>query len=362
MASHIAAKEELARMASEARARASAPAAAGAGAGAAGAGAGAVPKTGIDFSKYTVYFTGILAGEDEHTVFTGNLNEYPSTAKVSSYVEDGKILKSIQRTTIPFKDFKSNVQEILKAKYCGGNVNPEYIMGDGETEGVFDSNPIRLVLKGPGPYPKTTRSGTILEEAVGFLIGRPAPSDGRGVRKRNGAYVEIICAMPGLGTELLKYFHKLVVAAGLGDFVKLSSLANVITLYPNLGYDFRKSCYDDPISLPNTLKKKTPENPTGRNFKSNPPPKATPEAYEDKTYLDFMYELHKAGLTVKEKDCPIGISKPDFAKHDCAVDGFSMAKCDLRDAAPPRTAAGGGRRRKTRGRRGAKRSKTYRRH
>lgn len=308
----------------------------------AAAAAGTVKRPGLDLSKYTVFFTGVFNDEDEKLVFTGTLNEFPGTAKVSGVAKGGITKKSRKLATIEFDEFKAHVAAAIEANYCGGNVAPSYILGDSTKEGVFDSNPIRLVVKGPAPKAHPTRGGKIAENmSVGFLIGRQV-KEGRGSSARTGVYLDVVCAMRGIGVELLSYFHKLVVAANLGDFIKLSSLANVITLYPKHGYKFKKDCFSgrDAISLPESFR--------SRDFTKDPPPINTESAYKDAQYMDFMHGvLHKEGLTVKkEKGCiDTSISKAQFESDDCAEDGFSMAKCDLSDV--PK--AGGGRKsRKTR--------------
>jgi hypothetical protein len=125
----------------------------------------------------------------------------------------------------------------------------------------------------------------------------------------------------------MNFFHTFAFDNG-ARFVKLSSLANVLTYYPTMGYQFKKTCAGAPLAtLPATL--------AGRNFKARPAPVDTPAAYEDKDYMDFMYDtLYKvADLGVRDathcKDRPPTLTRAQFGDetHDCAQDGFTMIKC-----------------------------------
>jgi hypothetical protein len=242
-----------------------------------------------------------------------------------------------EETDLARSDLETSI--VGAAGLCGINVARTYLM----ERTVHTANKIVLVIS--EDYITMRRRGDAsIPTAKGFILANPMTLDGAA-----GYYIDIVCAARGFGGKLMNFFHTFAFDNG-ASFVKLSSLANVLTYYPTFGYEFRKTCSGPRLAtLPATL--------TSRNFKARPAPEDTPAAYEDKDYMDFMYNtLYRvADLGVRDaahcKDRPPALTRAQFGDetHDCAQDGFTMIKCSR----------GGGARRRTRRSRG-KRSKTHR--
>jgi hypothetical protein len=250
--------------------------------------------------------------------------------------------ESSEETDLARSDLETSIAS--GADLCGTNVAREYLMG----RTAHHKNKILLVLSEDNITVRG-RGDDRIPTAKGFILANPTAIDGV-----SGYYIDIICAARGFGGKLMNFFHTFAFDNG-ARFVKLSSLANVLTYYPTLGYEFRKTCAGPRLAtLPATL--------TGRNFKARPAPKDTPAAYLDKDYMDFMYDkLYKeANLGVRDaahcKDTPPALTRAQYGDetHDCAQDGFTMIKCS-RGGGARRT------RRNSRGRRSS-RSRNTRRH
>lgn len=203
-------------------------------------------------------------------------------------------------------------RRILKdRKYCGSNINDEYLVEHLSK----DENPYLLVLTG------IQKTKDAVPKSKGFIIAHQSIKDGK-----TGMYLDVICTDKGLGKILLNFFEYFVLTHLSLKFVELSSLANVLTYYPKFGYEFRKICKGDPLA---TLSDALVARTTARV----PAPPDTTSSYNDKDYMNFMYDvLYKtADLGVRTtEDCkrrkPF-LSKDEFKKRDCAQDGFTMMKC-----------------------------------
>jgi hypothetical protein len=320
----------------------------------------ATATAGIDYSKFQVFFTGVFEDQDKDLVFAGHLGQDPSSATVT--LNNGK--KSAQRATITLDQFKEYMKRLVKSGVCASNVNDQYIFGNKSKSvpGIFDTNPIRVVLFGP-PVSTHRLTRTALNEIrekgglpVGFLIGRFV-EEGRGAAKKKGVYIDVICSFKEaqIGTRFLQYFHHLMAHLDV-DFVTLSSLANVVTFYPRLGYEFRADCKEGTPALDKSaleafglVSARRPKGPDGKATW----PQDTPEALADADYLTFLHHLHKSGLTVNKEGACLDTHMPKeaFAKTMCAIDGFKMAKCSLSAERASRLAGGRRTRRHRRSRR-----------
>lgn len=210
------------------------------------------------------------------------------------------------------------------ASFCGTNVSDSYL----ERQLPHRVNPMLFVLSMSNIVIRK-RGDSSAPESLGFILAR---------EKDSGVYLDIICTAPKFGKLLLDFFHKYIFEHPEFDFVKLSSLANVLTLYPRFGYEFRKTCDGAPLTkLSSTL--------ATRNFREKPAPVDTLAAYEDKDYMDFMYDtLYKAtdlGVRAEEncKNRSIVLTREQYGseKHDCAQDGFTMMLCRKGKAGGRRT-------------------------
>jgi hypothetical protein len=286
---------------------------AGAGAAAAGAGAGAATASGL-----YVYFTALSGSPRSAPIFVADI---------------GAGWTSGEKTDLTRSDLEKEI--IKNAGLCGTNVSETYLRDNLP----YSKNSILLMISSD-KITLRARGDSSVPSCNGFILARflelPPPD-------KKGVYLDIICAGKGLGGKFLAFFHNFVFDNG-ANFVKLSSLANVLTYYPKLGYNFRKSCAGEPLQvLPPTLSE--------RDYKVKPMPADTYVAYGDKNYMNFMYDkLYKeSDLGVRNaEDCkktPRDLTRVQFKMRDCAQDGFTMMKCTR-----------GGRRKVSRRTRRAKRS------
>jgi hypothetical protein len=316
-------------------------------------------KGGIDFSKYTVFFTGLglVPDEDKDAILSGKLSEDPGAALITTTAEGEK---SNKRLAIDLATFKSEISKLVHSGVCSLNVRPGYIVGKG---GIFDTNPIRVLVYGPPtPSMRLTREMRADLEATGvlpiaFLIGREQSEGGR-----RGIYIDVICSYKEsqIGTRFLQYFHRIVALLGY-DYIKLSSLANVVTYYPRpeLGYRFRLECSPRAGAQgfgQEILTDETKGHRLATRFRVGKKPmwpSDTVEAVGDDDYRTFLHFLHRHGLTTKTTGgcSDSSLSMDDFVRRGCAEDGFHMAKCDL-SAERARPLAGGHRTRRNRSRHG----------
>ena len=305
----------------------------------------AAAATGSLDSKYTVFFTGIFTeGANKDLVFEGNLAERPGLAMTRGNLKQSSV-------TVP--NFDRLITGLVNENVCSGNVDPKYIFDGKKDERVYDKNPIRVVLYGPQPaeaaVASSTRSAAAAAAAaaatagsaaplrpVAFLIGRFEEGIGLSGKAELGVYIEIICSFKslGVGTSFLNYFHRLMPIIDV-QYVRLSSLASVVTYYPRLGYSFRESCNPSKPSFDGSILESfrlTKETRTKRNSKGKPVwVDSTDEAVADEDYLNFLLFLHSKGLTVKDKEpCDNKrLTADPFIENGCAIDGFKMARCDL---------------------------------
>lgn len=155
--------------------------------------------------------------------------------------------------------------------------------------------------------------------AQGFIMARPL-ADG-------GIYLDVLCANPGTGSVLLRFFLRLMELRGAA-YVELNSLINVLAYYPQFGFEHRLSCEGRtplrmPISLTEHLKrgKKTGRLRTYKNY------------YKDPATMQFVGELHRRGFTRTRNPTVCknrGMLSDNFQQHHCARDGFVMRKCFMK--------------------------------
>jgi hypothetical protein len=322
----------------------------------------ATAGTGLDLTKYTVYFTGVFEDqENKNLVFTGNLGTDPGKAIVT--LADGK--RSGQLAAISIDEFKHHIKALLDANACDGNVNPDWAKAQIEDS---KKNPIRFVVFGPKPRSMQRTRGDFgkVGESIplAFLFGSFEKDRATG---QKGAYINVICSFKdaNIGRPFLDFFHKLIDRLENYQYVKLSALANVITYYPNLGYRFRHDCSEAGLG-PEHLKaaRLTKDTwPGPRDTEGRPIwPKDTKSAYKIPVYVDFMMDLHRRGFTVKQvspcDDPRLDAKKFTDLDNDCAEDGFKMVKCDIKASAGETGGAAAG---AATGKRGGSRRRSHKR-
>lgn len=232
-----------------------------------------------------------------------------SSSRQRVYVAPLANSEDLTVTSLKRTDLKKAILD--SATYCGTNINEEYL----KAQQSKSKNPMIFILS----RFLISSGDTLMPESLGFILSREE-------EEGTGVYLDVICTAPGFGRLFLDFFHDFVFSDPTHEYIKLSSLANVLTLYPKFGYEFRRTCHGAPLA---TLSTKLTE----RVATKVPPPPNTTAAYADSDYLDFMYDtLYKtADLGVREaEDCkklvPF-ISRRQFIKSDCAQDGFTMIKC-----------------------------------
>ncbi len=99
---------------------------------------------------------------------------------------------------------------------CKGDIKREYI------EYAFGANTHRFFVMKDVTEPKVY--GILFAKRVGA-----------------GIYLDVVCASGSFGSIFLNYFFDYCQKSGF-EFIKLSSLATVLSYYPRLGFQHRKSC------------------------------------------------------------------------------------------------------------------------
>lgn len=184
---------------------------------------------------------------------------------------------------------------------------------------------------------KVSRRGVALQDVLrGFVLANP-----RSAENPRDLYINIICATRPAGEvstpvfsgrTLLKFMNEY---ARVNNFtaLSLSALPRVLSYYPKLGFEFRKSCRDPPVPVPERLLAK------GVQLVGEDP-------YSDVNtpFRDFMLTLSEAGLehdhdysvekdrgckAVKDSRIPKEAKLSRMKDLGCENDGYYMAKCDI---------------------------------
>lgn len=160
---------------------------------------------------------------------------------------------------------------------------------------------------------ESTRRGRTIEDLTphGFLLA---------FDDEEGQYIDIICADHGLGRTLLLSFIQYVQDKDLGS-VTLSSLPTVLTYYPKFGFEFRKSCRDPAIKVPERLQQDINELVAAKAL-----PRTRDEAYDNPVYAKLLQFLQTRDLNVKKEGCT-KYNARSFKSNDCGLDGYTMKKC-----------------------------------
>lgn len=105
---------------------------------------------------------------------------------------------------------------------CRGDIKREYI------EYAFHANTHRFLIM----------KNTVEPKVYGILFAK---------KMGKGIYLDVICSAASFGSIFLNYFFEFCQKSDF-EFIKLSSLATVLSYYPRLGFKHRKSC-KEPVDL-----------------------------------------------------------------------------------------------------------------
>jgi hypothetical protein len=156
---------------------------------------------------------------------------------------------------------------------------------------------------------------------TGFLIGKQL--------KDKGLYLDVICGAPG--RQMIDLFTHIARIYG-SPYVQLSSLPNVLSYYPALGFQHRKGCgvEADVVMSPQMLDYMKN---TMRQIQTGEQLDAFLAMPESQPLREFMMQLHSHGYTTKAAFSKIcknpDISDAEYFEERCQDDGFKMMKCDL---------------------------------
>jgi hypothetical protein len=154
------------------------------------------------------------------------------------------------------------------------------------------------------------------DQICGFVLADPIEEYGQ-----HGIYLDVICSQSGYGVLLMDCFVRECEKENI-DFIKLSSLSNVLSFYPRYNFEHRKSCYPgaQKIAMPDSVKKFMIENKdpilTNINF-----------LFGFDEFQNFIMGLHGAGYSTRKSKCSRRITYKQFIRNKCYEDGFAMRRC-----------------------------------
>ena len=163
----------------------------------------------------------------------------------------------------------------------------------------------------------------------------------------DGVYLDVVCSLPGFGGPLIENFMNFVKKEMLGN-LSLSSLINVLGLYPKYGFKFRKNCSGPIFDFKSTYPElwaaysakarqlseiaRERNRREGRNDITE-----TMVAYDEPIMIDVMKILIGEGLMGDNNSdacknrtlatLPRDALQKFLKDNDCGVDGFSMVDC-----------------------------------
>jgi hypothetical protein len=188
------------------------------------------------------------------------------------------------------------------------------------------------------------------DSVLGFVLGK--------IINGQQLYVDIICAVDGMGRTLLQKVEEIAFELGLNS-VTLNALPEVLPFYEKIGYSHRSSCAADAIAYRNYSPAKTncknlntsalcgkTERSQNCSYKQCVDPDAADcdlEEHTDKIlneeYLEYMLELNERKLVAgnspacaAENIAKLSSKKKmyrDFVNNNCLDNGLVMTKCAL---------------------------------
>ena len=202
------------------------------------------------------------------------------------------------------------------------------------------------MFKPPRP-PRTPFLKTFLRS---FILAKPEDVGGGS----NTFYVDLICAKAridagGVVPDDTRYAGKTVMQVATAyaiskgyDEMALSSIPELLLLYPKWGFEFRTSCRKSALEIPDSLRRRRFLDTREDNPDENPI-----YAEDNKPFLDFMLSLREAGLehehpplpkkgastsTGLKKDaaCKMALNPKELKEWGCEQDGYKMMKCNIR--------------------------------
>jgi hypothetical protein len=122
-------------------------------------------------------------------------------------------------------------------------------------------------------------------------------------------HLNLICSKHN-GAQLMNYFIKFCGEAE----ISLVAMPQVLAYYPKFQFKSRESCDQPPIDLPDSLR--------NRNKATHPFPKTSNNAYNDKDYSDYIFQL----LQKKHPNIRQPISKEEL-RTLAKTSQFKMMRC-----------------------------------
>lgn len=212
---------------------------------------------------------------------------------------------------------------------CKGNLDPDYV------KTAIETSQILVVLYLDTEERKEGRGGRITlqthSKPVGFMIAYPKPN--------KELYADVLCSsVPGGGSELLNFGIKYARISGYKS-VGLSTMPTVLAYYPEFGFEYRQGCRtgeDVMATIPKSLHsyirtvKETIKQAKGEKRPvSIRLPTTSEEAYDTPEFMNFILDLHRKGLSVKQHEgCDrLNLTAKEIKDLDCGQDGYTMKLC-----------------------------------
>jgi hypothetical protein len=194
----------------------------------------------------------------------------------------------------------SKIYAMVRKDICREQVRPKYI---------YDS------LRPPRGTSAITHVAILFEgdNAKGFMT---LAKDGLNL------FIDVICAEPGYGKPMILSVLQWSDASGIRD-VELHALPGVLFYYQQYGFNFRKSCADDPVIFSAEDKQQYLAQKI-LHFD---------DAERNPVALQYLKMLQEHSINVRNTDdrgnpnCGPSASVEEIASDHCAMDGYLMHRC-----------------------------------
>lgn len=202
------------------------------------------------------------------------------------------------------RDLKDAVKSMAPT-VCRDVVRPGYVYGAVDTaQYIAVAYSVEVTMVRRRPYE--------VVKPVGFTLA---------YNVEDGLYIDVICSSAGSGAKLLNAMINFYSAVVPNGAITLSSMPTVLAFYPRFGFQFRKSCSEATLAIPQPIVEGLRQYAAARKF-----PLTRQEAYDDPVYGALMEFLQENDYNVKKTNCSKYMANK-YKDYDCGEDGYTMKRC-----------------------------------
>ena len=308
---------------------------------------------------FKVYIYDNTTGKENIKV--AKLDFLHSSADNSESIERAhSLVADLEDSTVERQFFLNLLVEAYAKGICG---KPGLIINHDFFSHVLNRSPIIIVITTekmvkPLPPPRS-RGPPIAAQPVflktfarSFILAQPKEDSGDG---SISFYVDLICAKKRFdagvlppddsryaGKTLMQVATAYAISEGYED-ISLSAVPELLLFYPKWGFEFRPSCHESALEIPEQLRRR----PFVDTRLEDEETKVHPIYVEDnKPFLDFMLALREAGLEhehppvpkkgdstadgiKKDAACKMALTTEELKEWGCEEDGYKMRKCNI---------------------------------